>query len=298
MKIRRSLAAGFLAWALSLSAGAQVRGIDHVGMNVPNIDQAVRFFGDTFGFRQVTEVVPAEMTSEAKARFGILPDAHLRRFVTLRAGDGANLELFEYASAARSQPMGDDPGATHVAFYVEDFEGTVARLRARGLQPLDAPAVNSSRESWVYFATPWGSRFELIGGRTAGALWTPWLDAGDGQKPANAPQIAEQHLQAWSETDIAAREKLLRSCYSSEITFVAPDGTHRGIAAVSTEISKIQAAHPSFVFRAQSPVESSLGALRLRWGYGPPGQAPVVTGQDMMLLRDGKVTALYVFFGP
>ena len=34
---------------------------------------------------------------------------------------------------------------------------------------------------------------------------------------------------------------------------------------------------------------------RLAWGSGPTGEAPVYTGVDFIIARDGKIAALYVF---
>jgi len=34
---------------------------------------------------------------------------------------------------------------------------------------------------------------------------------------------------------------------------------------------------------------------RLAWGSGPKGEAPVYTGVDFIIARDGKIAALYVF---
>jgi hypothetical protein len=36
-------------------------------------------------------------------------------------------------------------------------------------------------------------------------------------------------------------------------------------------------------------------AGRLAWGSGPHGEAPAYTGTDVIIVRDGKIAALYVF---
>ena len=36
-------------------------------------------------------------------------------------------------------------------------------------------------------------------------------------------------------------------------------------------------------------------AGRLAWGSGPRGEAPEYTGLDVIIVRDGKIAALYVF---
>jgi hypothetical protein len=34
---------------------------------------------------------------------------------------------------------------------------------------------------------------------------------------------------------------------------------------------------------------------RLAWGHGPVGEAPKVTGPDVITVRDGRIAALYAF---
>ena len=36
----------------------------------------------------------------------------------------------------------------------------------------------------------------------------------------------------------------------------------------------------------------------LAWGSGPKGEAPDYTGLDVVIVRDGKIAALYVFLNP
>ena len=35
--------------------------------------------------------------------------------------------------------------------------------------------------------------------------------------------------------------------------------------------------------------------IGLNWCYGPRGEAPEYTGMDVIIVRDGKISALYVF---
>ena len=95
-----------------------ILGVDHVGLTVPDMDQAVRFFDDVLGCTPVTHMGGMPLDPAWKDRYHIRPAAELKQVVMLRAGTGANLELFEYRSpgAAKRAPFDDDPGFTHVAF--------------------------------------------------------------------------------------------------------------------------------------------------------------------------------------
>ena len=35
---------------------------------------------------------------------------------------------------------------------------------------------------------------------------------------------------------------------------------------------------------------------RVKWVAGPPGEAPVYAGTDFIIVRDGRIAAIYLFF--
>lgn len=162
-------------------------GPEHVGLTVPDLDAAVRFFTQVVGgdlvFRggRVADD-PALMA----VGLGVHPAATFS-YAFVRCGQGANFELFEYAAPDRDRerPRNSDAGGHHVAFYVDDIDAAVAALRAEGVSVMgkvnriaDGPAAGSA---WVYFLAPWGLQLELVsypGGKAyeaqaARRLWHP-----------------------------------------------------------------------------------------------------------------------------
>lgn len=171
-----------LVAALLLSVGAQaqgirVAGIDHVGITVPDLQQAQAFFADTFGCTPVTHIGP----------FALKAGADSVALAMLRCGSGANIELFEYQGSTGSQrrPKMEDLGAAHIAFYTDDVRGGVAYLKARGItvlgEPMTMTSGDTAGETWVHFLAPWGAELELVGypqGKgyettTTRRLWNP-----------------------------------------------------------------------------------------------------------------------------
>lgn len=145
-----------------------VRGIEHVGLTVPDLDAAVRFFVDVVG---CTFVFDGGRYGDDPAffrdRLGVPAEAALR-YVFLRCGHGPNLEVFEYEApdAVATPPRNCDVGGHHLAFYVDDFDAALAHLDAAGVEVLrpasfieDGPAMGSR---WVYFRAPWGLQLELV----------------------------------------------------------------------------------------------------------------------------------------
>jgi catechol 2,3-dioxygenase-like lactoylglutathione lyase family enzyme len=144
-----------------------LRGVEHVGLTVPNLEQAVAFFRDVIGCDFIFDggafgPDPAFMPSN----LGVHPQASLR-YCFMRCRTGVNFEIFEYASPDQNQqrPKNSDWGGHHLAFYVDDFQAALTHLKAHGVPIMgepqfitDGPAAGSW---WVYFLSPWGLQLEL-----------------------------------------------------------------------------------------------------------------------------------------
>lgn len=164
-----------------------LRGMEHVGLTVPDLDAAVRFFVEVLGCEPVmTELALDAGEGGQAAMLAVDPRARARlRF--LRCGHGTNLELFQYEAPdqATVRPRNSDLAGHHLAFYVDDMAAAVAWLRGLGVEVMGEPALvaegPSAGTSWVYFLAPWGLQLELVsypGGkayeREAGVrLWHP-----------------------------------------------------------------------------------------------------------------------------
>ena len=146
-----------------------LRGTDHVGFTVPDLDEAVRFFVDVIGCEAFYELGPFRADDDwMQVHLDVHPRAVMKRLKFLRCRHGSNFEIFEYASPdqVRRQPRNSDVGGHHLAFYVDDIGAAVAYLRARGVRVLGEPTVRTSGPSagqtWVYFLAPWGMQLELV----------------------------------------------------------------------------------------------------------------------------------------
>jgi len=58
------------------------------------------------------------------------------------------------------------------------------------------------------------------------------------------------------------------------------------------------ATHPHFVYTPYGEAQALHNAGILAWGSGPRGEAPDYTGLDVIIVRDGRIAALYVFLNP
>lgn len=165
-----------------------LRGTDHFGFTVPDIEAATRFFVDVIGCTLVYEIGPFQAGDDwMRRQLGVHPRAVIKSLRMLRCRTGANFELFEYelAGAAEVPPKNSDVGGHHLAFYVDDIAAAVDYLRAQGCEVqgevvtmTDGP---SGRLFWVYFLSPWGMQLELVSypqgmqvlDGSPDALWSP-----------------------------------------------------------------------------------------------------------------------------
>ncbi|MBI1217955.1 MAG: glyoxalase [Rhodobacteraceae bacterium] len=166
-----------------------LRGIDHIGLTVPDLDQAAAFFTGVLGCTTVARFGPfRDDTGNFMADvLDVHPRAVIESIVLQRCGHGSNIELFAYTAPDQTtlHPRNSDIGAHHLAFYVDDIDAAAESLRARGIATHMGPIPISdgpvAGQSILYFKAPWGLQLELIsypGGMAyergaATVLWSP-----------------------------------------------------------------------------------------------------------------------------
>jgi catechol 2,3-dioxygenase-like lactoylglutathione lyase family enzyme len=161
----------------SIMAPSLIRGMDHVGITVPDLDAAIRFFCEVLGCRLVHSRAPTAWADPAKSRdaarfvtenLGAHEDTTVAGIAMLRCGHGPNIELFDYRCSNRREepPNNADIGGHHLGFYTDDIVAGVEHLKRTGAKILGKiKTVTSGPEeglSWVYFVSPWGLHMELV----------------------------------------------------------------------------------------------------------------------------------------
>jgi catechol 2,3-dioxygenase-like lactoylglutathione lyase family enzyme len=141
--------------------------LDHVGIVVPDLDEAIGFFASCFGAEVEFRMDPFEdPTGLAPARLGA---THGRAFALamLRLGT-ARLELVQWWPG-RFQPVSppDGVGGVHVAIEVPDVaDALLALRRVPGVRVLGESVSFTGGQTPdltnAFICTPWGALVELL----------------------------------------------------------------------------------------------------------------------------------------
>jgi SnoaL-like domain len=109
-------------------------------------------------------------------------------------------------------------------------------------------------------------------------------------------ELLYRNLQeVFGEGDATRRRAAIEELYAEDCVLYVPPGVFVGHDALDKFAGDLRATHPHFVYTPHGKPQTLHNAGRLAWGSGPRGAAPDYTGLDVIIARDGKIAALYVF---
>ena len=109
-------------------------------------------------------------------------------------------------------------------------------------------------------------------------------------------ELLRRNLQeVFGEGDAARRRTAVDELYTEDCVLEVPPGVFVGREAVDKFAGELRATHPHFVYTPLGEPRVLHSAGRLAWGSGPRGEVADYTGMDVIVVRDGKIAALYVF---
>ena len=100
----------------------------------------------------------------------------------------------------------------------------------------------------------------------------------------------------FGEIDPVRRRAVIDEIFHEDGVFYEPKGAYRGRDEIDRIAGVIKATHPDFQYQPISPPEEIGDACRVRWVSGSPGKPPAYAGTDFVIVRDGKIAAVYLFF--
>ncbi len=117
--------------------------IDHVGVAVPDLDEAIVFYRETYGMRLVHE----EVNEDQGVREAMMSVGESGTCIQLLAPLTPESTIATFLER-------NGPGVQQVAYRVEDVEAASAVLRERGLRLLYDSARRGTSDSRVNFIHP------------------------------------------------------------------------------------------------------------------------------------------------
>jgi catechol 2,3-dioxygenase-like lactoylglutathione lyase family enzyme len=130
--------------------------LHHPGLTVPDMDLAIDWYQKVLGLAPHADVTVAENS--------------LRIVLLKHAENGWCIELFQVPGQTRTEPEWSDVGASlgvegwrHVAWVVENLDGTMAELTAKGAEKVLDPVRNEGfGYTYAFFKDPFGNLLEFV----------------------------------------------------------------------------------------------------------------------------------------
>jgi hypothetical protein len=112
-------------------------------------------------------------------------------------------------------------------------------------------------------------------------------------------ELLDRNLQeVFGEGDAARRHAAIEEFYTDDCVLHVPDGVFVGHDALDKFAGELRATHPHFVYTPHGEPQALHDGGILAWGSGSKGEPPEYTGLDVVIVRENKIAALYVFLNP
>ena len=149
----------------ALQLPVAISSVDHTGITVSSLDEALDFWVNVLGFRRLYTWT-FENTPFIEQLVGV-PGAAMS--LAMVEGYGHKIELLEYHAPADRKlmkPRACDIGSVHVALYVEDMDAALARVAEAAWMPVAEPQTVEGGERkgmrLIYVRGPDGVTIELM----------------------------------------------------------------------------------------------------------------------------------------
>lgn len=171
--IALAASAALMMASIPFAANAEMpgmRGTQHIGITVPDVDEAVEFLVDVMGCESFFSFGPFGPFEDdwMEKNLNVHSRAVIEIITMVKCGNGPALEVFKYTSPDQepNPPKNSDIGGYHIAFYVDDIHLATEYLLENGVRVLERPhpltGTGLEGMEWVYFLSPWGMQMEIV----------------------------------------------------------------------------------------------------------------------------------------
>ena len=116
------------------------------------------------------------------------------------------------------------------------------------------------------------------------------------ESPQRIRELLDRNLQeVFGEGDDQRRRAAINELWTEDAILYVPPGIIEGRDAIDKFAGDLRATHPHYVYTPHGAPQVLHDAGRIAWGSGPRDEAPEYTGWDVIIARNGRIAALYVF---
>ena len=141
--------------------------IDHVGLSVPNIDKAIKWYTATFDIFQISKII--EVNCEKDPITKDIFDNVCKKFkiVHMCTSDGIGVELFQFINPKNEMPSNNfefwKTSITHIAFTTKNIEEVYDKIKSTGGKHKSKiwNLFENKPYKVCYCEDPWGNIIEL-----------------------------------------------------------------------------------------------------------------------------------------
>ena len=116
--------------------------------------------------------------------------------------------------------------------------------------------------------------------------------------PHNISTLLTRNLQdVFGENGPSGRRAAIDEIYTEDVVFYDPSkNVYRGRDEIDRIAGTLRAKHADFRYQPIHEPEEVGNGGRIQWVEGRPGEAPSISGTDFIIVRDGRIAAIYLFF--
>jgi hypothetical protein len=113
---------------------------------------------------------------------------------------------------------------------------------------------------------------------------------------AELAHLVGKYIEAWNETDAAARQDLIAGFWARDGRYIDPLADVAGPEQLDGVIGAVQTQFPGMRFRLAGPVDAHHDQARFTWELAPDGAEAVVVGFDVARRdEDGRLALVLGF---
>ena len=144
----------------------QPRAFAHVGLTVPDVDEAIEWYESVLGFERLMEAQTIAGDGESQISrlcLDVLGEFEEVRIAHLGTGGGTAIELFEFGEGEESEPNPKEEGYFHVCVIDPNIEELAAEIEETGGEHHTEvwELFPDQQYRMTYCKDPWGNLLEI-----------------------------------------------------------------------------------------------------------------------------------------